>query len=54
MLVQNKTLLRAHYKKARSKFTIEGFCLKLRHDTDIWTDMKHGLCVDKTSLAITF
>ena len=29
MLVQNKTLIRAHYNKARSKNTIEGFSLKL-------------------------
>ena len=49
MLIQNKTLIRGYRKKARSKNTI-----KIRHDTDIWTDMKHDLCVDKKSLAITF
>ena len=29
MVVQKKTLIRAHYKKARSKNTIEDFSLKL-------------------------
>ena len=44
MPVQNKTLIRAHHKKARSKNTIE----VIRHDIDMWTDMKHGLFLDKT------
>ena len=38
MLVHNKTLIRAHRKKAKSKNTVEGLSLKIRHDTDIWTE----------------
>ena len=55
MLAQNKTLIRAHRKKARSKNTIlKRPVFEIRHDTDTLTDMKHGLCVDLTSLATTF
>ena len=40
-----ESIVKEHYRR---------LFFEIRHDTDIWTDMKHSLCVDKTSLAITF